>query len=445
MDILFILLALIGVVVVVVLLVGQAKRTEAAWVDVASELGLRLRPGTLFKGRSLAGTHRGSRVHVYTYSKSTGQSSQTYTAYRIRYSSLGLGLKLLRQGPLFKVAHWFGSQDHSVGVPLFDDNVVIQASSRTRVRDFLTPLRRRKILRALNHYKGCKITDHEIAWNGTGAETNPERLKNNIVRLCELARVLTAEDAGGALERGLEEQRAGRLDEALEHAHAAVAETSDPDARVMAGELLLDSGRYAEAVEILEPITQEIDDDEEAAGLVREARRRAEASAVLLAGAPVVPVAAVAVTPEDPAASERESAVPVDAAPAESPADPVDLVPLCDELFERGRMSFEVSRDFDERYAGRPVRWSGELERAESYFSDLAFGSGPGTRAVLLIHEMDEDAYGGREVKAVVQLPASALEGLKSRRGERFTLTGRLVRCDSFMRNLFVADGTLED
>ena len=32
---------------------------------------------------------------------------------------------------------------------------------------------------------------------------------------------------------------------------------------------------------------------------------------------------------------------------------------------------------------------------------------------------------------------------LRERIGERFTLRGRLVRCDPFMRNLFVADGEL--
>jgi hypothetical protein len=106
-------------------------------------------------------------------------------------------------------------------------------------------------------------------------------------------------------------------------------------------------------------------------------------------------------------------------------------------------MGSESDRRFEEKYEGREVRWSGKLDRIDRFYHDSVFGEGPATRAILLVHEIVEDGYGSREVKAVVRLPDEVGEGLRARRGETISFSGRLVGCDTFMRNVFVADGRL--
>lgn len=60
------------------------------------------------------------------------------------------------------------------------------------------------------------------------------------------------------------------------------------------------------------------------------------------------------------------------------------------------------------------IAWEGTLRSIESYAYDFVFGGAPSTKA--------------------------QLEG---RTGSRFAFTGRLLKADGFVRNLFVADGAL--
>ena len=132
--------------------------------------------------------------------------------------------------------------------------------------------------------------------------------------------------------------------------------------------------------------------------------------------------------------------------PPEAPADPggeapdADPAAAAEALFAPGLMSFDTARVFEERYEGRTLQWSGTLKRARSYASDMVFGPGPGTRAVLLVHVLEQEGYGSREVRAVLQLPPEAEGELADRSGEELAFEGRLVSCDAFMRNLFVAE-----
>ena len=68
-------------------------------------------------------------------------------------------------------------------------------------------------------------------------------------------------------------------------------------------------------------------------------------------------------------------------------------------------------------------------------------GGGRGAEGVCEIDGGGGSRYGGEAIKAVVQLPADAIDGLRSRTGEQATFEGTLLSCDAFMRNLFVAGG----
>jgi hypothetical protein len=146
---------------------------------------------------------------------------------------------------------------------------------------------------------------------------------------------------------------------------------------------------------------------------------------------------------EEPEVEEIASPTPP-ATPADARAGPpLPVEEVAEALFAPGVTSSEADRRFEERYRGKPVAWSGRIQRVETYSRDDDFGEGPGVRAVLLVHEITGESWGGREVRAVLQL-APEHEELRARRGGTIAFRGRLVACDGFLRELRVADGALD-
>jgi hypothetical protein len=121
----------------------------------------------------------------------------------------------------------------------------------------------------------------------------------------------------------------------------------------------------------------------------------------------------------------------------------LDAAAVCEDLFRSGQTSFDVSRTFEERYQDRRVSWMGTLASVDTYSIDFAFGPEAGARATLDVHEIGGDAYGAARVQAIVRIPASAAESLRDARGSRIAFEGRLVRADSLLRQLYVADGRI--
>jgi len=111
------------------------------------------------------------------------------------------------------------------------------------------------------------------------------------------------------------------------------------------------------------------------------------------------------------------------------------------EVFGPGRSSFEVERIFADRFAGREVFWHGALKQVVTVRSDLSFGGGPGTKALMTVHRLPADLYGGRDVDAVVWLPVESYEHLRDGVGEEISFRGVLLRCDPLPRSLYVAEG----
>lgn len=142
---------------------------------------------------------------------------------------------------------------------------------------------------------------------------------------------------------------------------------------------------------------------------------------------------------DEPSAVSDESPEP----PAEPPSG-LDVKSVCDALFVEAEGSMAAARLFEERFDGRPVRWSGTLTRSESYGFDLVFGNQPGTKAVLAVYEADAITYGDTTISAVVQLPVAAVDLLEGRDGQVITVAGRLMKFDGFMRKVYIGEGTLD-
>jgi hypothetical protein len=303
------------------------------------------------------------------------------------------------------VASFFGAQDLEVGDEAFDDSVVVKGMEPHEVIAFLTPERRQRLLGLLRTYRNCTITDREICYSRRGTERDTNRLCSAVKRLVQTARSLRGEDPDTTtLDTAIQAQRAGRLDDAL----AAVRErrrqeADDVEAQVLEGEILYTGGRYQEAASVLGGVSKVVPEDEEVESLAFRARALAR----------------------QPAGAQAASGT-------------VDFSTACRELFDDRLLSFEAQRVFEERYQGRTLRWRGMLQQCGPFTSDLVFGEGPGTRVVLQLDDPDTEALTTRAYQAIVALPPEREAELRGQLGQQLSFAGTLLRCDPFMRNLYV-------
>ena len=120
--------------------------------------------------------------------------------------SLSLGLNVSREGTLNKVAKFLGGQDIEVGDAEFDGALTVKGTHRNDILDFLTPVRRDKImaiprsveetkpLRLSHTVKKYEITDDSISWSKgfRKADSDPGRIVDRVLQLADLADALTS-------------------------------------------------------------------------------------------------------------------------------------------------------------------------------------------------------------------------------------------------------------
>ncbi len=116
---------------------------------------------------------------------------------------------------------------------------------------------------------------------------------------------------------------------------------------------------------------------------------------------------------------------------------------MCEVLFDPKLLSLDTARLFDERYKSRVVQCTGRLTSVDSYPFDFVFGSEPGTKATLEIHELDDSLYGKKVITAVVQLPPEACEVLTPTVGQDISIEGSLHSVDGFVQNIYMTQGAL--
>jgi len=402
------------------------KAVNEAWLSASSRLGLAYKrkkgPGGQ---RRLDGEYRGFPVRVNTFSERSGNNSSTFTRFVVSFPNLGLGLELKHQ-------HFFstlgraltGGKDIVVGDRAFDDGVIVDARSAAEVIAFLTSERRLRIARLIASERRAVIRDDEASFVVKGSVSEGDRFQRNLDTLVNLALAL-GDGVTDPLTEALEARRRGDLVTALELVGSArkAAEHSDEDARLMHGELLVAAGRHDEAAATLD--AEEIQaEDLELAGLAASVRARQ-----------------LAVEPK-PAAVVEPKRAPIEPEPSE-PAPDLDYLSVRAALFEGTLMSYQVKELFDQRYLDQRPRWSGRLTRLEDYNSDLVFTGGVGAKATIALEPIQDGPF-AREVQAIVQLTREEAAAAKDQVGEPVTFEGRLVGCDGFMRNLFLADGALE-
>ncbi|MAB88753.1 MAG: hypothetical protein CMJ90_04755 [Planctomycetes bacterium] len=414
-------------------LVVKAHKRNSAVADtfdaVARRRGLRSKRRMKGLGSpTLSGVYKGYEYTAEATSRVFNRSMRAHTSVKLTFpQSLDLGLHLEWQGMAGEFLSMLGKQDVRIGDDAFDQQVVIHGDDPETLRAFLTPTRRFHCQRFLMRRGRRVIHDGGIHVELRGRLQTEEALDGVLESMAALADQLV-DSIPPPLSQAIEEQSSGALDEALQSIRAMPTDTPEalPDRKVLEGEILYTGARYEEAADAFAIARDADPTDAEAAAWHDRAAARAS-------GQSPPPL------PEDLVASAPE---PGPAAEPHLDTDSISFDVVCATLFAPDIRSLQVSQLFEQRFEDAPVTWTGELQRANRASFDLVFGNDPCTKAVLGLGEYGE-GLASRMIHAVAQFPEDMAERLGDLQGTPVRFSGRLVRCDPFMRNLFVADAKL--
>jgi hypothetical protein len=407
----FVILLIGGIVIFAVR--AQKQRVAAAWNAAARRLGMDVQQGSTFSNPTIVGRVEQLSIKVDTVNRSSGNNSQAFTRYRVKYPSPGVDFELHRQTGFSTITKLFGSQDIEVGDQRFDDTFVVKSDQPGRVAAVMTPTRRTTLLQLAAAFPGIRIKDSQVQWEKRGVATNPDHIVTVVRRLIGAGFVIAGiGGAESALDDAITARNEGELGAAAEKTREASGAFRELlEVRRIEAETAAESGA-PEAAELLANVAGELPDDPEIRGW-----------------------------------QERIAAAPPTAAPrrAEQSAvsrepDSIGAAEIAEELFGESRLSFETSRIFDERFKGKFVRWSGAVRSTREYRRDYDLGESPGTRVVVTVATIENDLYGQTTVDAVVGLPPGNAD---IPRGDNVTFQGTLDKVDAMMRNLFVVDAEI--
>ena len=173
----------------------RRTKTNAAWKQAATELGLDFTPVTRIFGKYRMSGVIGQQLScsVWAHTEPQGKSSTTYMNYDVRFSQpLNLGLVVKREGAILgKIAKLSGKQDIQTNNHAFDKAFTIKGTDEYKVNEFLTPHIQSKLLEVSNVLKNLVVSDDSV--NSTrmrGFIRKSEILVQNVKLLIQLAELI---------------------------------------------------------------------------------------------------------------------------------------------------------------------------------------------------------------------------------------------------------------
>lgn len=108
------------------------------WAALAAREGGRVEPGRGRRIRLVTFPHRLWSITLDEYTESTGETSQRFTRFRVRYCDRSaFRLRIFEDNVFLRIAKRFGLQDITVPAPALDERFVIQSSNESVVRSLV--------------------------------------------------------------------------------------------------------------------------------------------------------------------------------------------------------------------------------------------------------------------------------------------------------------------
>lgn len=396
---------LVIAVIVVALVAGRRymQNVAASWSDAAAALGLSFdRPR--FGRPRLSGVVDGMNVDVDVRVRKSGNSTQSFTRYQIRFPSGGFDFRLTRQTGLSRITQLFGAQDVEVGDATFDDAFVVKTSDEAQLRALLDGGARGALLRTAAAYSGVVFEDHGVFYEKRGLETSRDVIVSTVRRLTDAARAISGRRSFARSAEIVATRERGGLEEVADGLGDENDKGKTLDERLLELDTLVNAERRGEARERVRSLESEIPADPDLAGW----KQRLDASGEAVPSARAGP----------------------------------DARAFAEEMFAGNALSFESKRIFDEKYRGASIRWVASVKSVSRVRERSNLGPEGATKLIATVARIDHDLYGNTDIDAVVVLPEGADAGLE--RDRRVTITGTLARVDPLVRNVFVTDAHLE-
>ncbi len=373
------------VVVVIVLffvamqLVGTDDRFQAA----ASALGLKLTRSVPELLPRLEGMINGLPVRI-----DIAEGRHPGVRYRVFYPPLGMSLRLERETTITRTLGELGQKDTQIGATAFDQSFKVNTSRPDALRKMMDPELRRTLVRLIGDYPTTIIEDGGISFVSDTSEPPAEAI------------IKTTNDmAAAAL------QLVSRRPKPLDKPKPAKPRQTD--------------GAPAST----QPRTR----PQPPSARPKEAEQQASRPTESPSSRPAAPAPA---PPPPPAPTPPP-------APAPPPGTGLPDT-FFDDVFGDNRLSFEADGEFEQRFRGTKVTLMGPVKQAREIEEDTTVTTGPATKAVVTVAQIENDLYGKTDIDAVVFLPRGTADQLQ--RGDVISFSGTLATVDPFMRNLYVTD-----
>jgi hypothetical protein len=122
---------------------------DEIWGQLAREMNAAFEPGGFWGTSVVRAQYRQWIVTLDTYTVSTGKSSTTYTRIRAPFVNRdGFRFEIYRRNFFTGFLEAFGMEDARVGVPVFDDEFVIQGTDHERLSRLFSNWRIRDLVEA---------------------------------------------------------------------------------------------------------------------------------------------------------------------------------------------------------------------------------------------------------------------------------------------------------
>ena len=177
MIITFIYLAALLLVVALWLLYFR-RRQDAAWRQLATEMGAEFIPGGLFATSKVLAKVKDWTVTLDVYSVPSGDSNTTYTRMRAPlHKKDAFQFTVFRTGLVARLDNKLRAQDIAIGDAEFDHDFTIQGNDEARVRALLANLSIRQLIQAQKRIR-LGIRKDELVFEAQGVIKDIERLKS---------------------------------------------------------------------------------------------------------------------------------------------------------------------------------------------------------------------------------------------------------------------------
>jgi hypothetical protein len=177
MIIFFIFLGAVVVVVVIWMVISRQKR-DAAWMQLASEIGAEFIKGGFFRSSKVEAHVNEWTITLDTYSVPSGDSNTLYTRIKAPFDNKdGYQFTLARKGLVSKLDKALGAKDIELGDADFDRDFYIRGKDEARIRALFANLRIRQLIEGQRSIR-LGIKNNDLIFETQGEIKDVERLKS---------------------------------------------------------------------------------------------------------------------------------------------------------------------------------------------------------------------------------------------------------------------------